>query len=382
MIEGLQISIPQRMKILRVTLILSLLISMLLSWPLWGGERSFPYTPLWFSFRIAPPFDFVYLFLIIVLCMASLFLVKQRLLLFLAILFCAWLAVCDITRLQPWFYIYNALLLILVFYDGRVDDSNKFTSYFILLQIIVASVYFFCGINQMNPDFVEYELAPILSPLRNWMSERQFQLFMKMGAASPYMLAGLGIGLMIPAIRFLAVTLGILMHFFLALFLFPSSTNSNYALWFSNLAFMIVLFLLFSGKTKQRYFSPTFLFQTPLSYAVFFLFVIAPILNQTGNWPDFLSFNFKSGNNRAARIVISNKVLEKLPSHEKQFVVFSEGVFEMDYRAWCLKELHAECFPDRKVFNSIFSRMADLNGGDVKEIELKQIAGPRLLRKP
>ena len=46
MIEGLQIASPRRMTLLRVRLILSLAVSMILSFRLWGAERYFPATPL------------------------------------------------------------------------------------------------------------------------------------------------------------------------------------------------------------------------------------------------------------------------------------------------------------------------------------------------
>lgn len=382
MMEGLQISIPHRMKLLRTVLVLSLLTSLFLSIHLWAGARKFPYTPWLFSFRIEPPYDYVYLILLTFLCFATLFLRKQRLFLFFIVLFCAWLVICDLTRLQPWLYTYLALLVVFIFYSGRVDDSNKFTSYFIILQIVAASVYFYTGLNQMNNNFVDSEFIQLIAPMREMMSERQFLLFAGMGHAVPYILAGLGVGLMIPSIRFLAVALAIVMHFFLLLFLFPSSKNMNYALWFSNLVFILVLLLLFSGKTKQRYFSPTFLIQMPLFYAILFLFVLAPAFNRWGNWPDFLSSNFRTGNTNTALILFSERVYDKLPEFEQQFVLYSGNGYILNYQDWCLSELNSECFPDKKVFNSLFSHIVELNGGDVKEIELKYLPHAGLLRKP
>lgn len=380
--EGLQLSIPQRIQLLKNVVVFSLLASLYLSVHLWAGERNFPYTSLFFSAHITPPYDYMYLILITFFCLASFVLKWQRLFIFLSVLVCAWLVVCDLTRLQPWLYYYASLLLIYIFYDGRVDDSNKYTSYFIILQLVVASVYFYTGISQMNKNFVDSEFILVISPLKEFMSERQFLLLAKMGKAVPYILTGVGIGLMVSSIRFLAVALAIVMHFLLLLFLFPSVKNPNYALWLSNLVFILLLFLLFSGKTKQRYFSPTFLLQVPIFYVFVFLFVLAPAFNRSGGWPDFLSSNFRSGNNNTALVRFSERVYEKLPLVERQFVLYSGNGYILDYQDWCLKELHSECFPDKKVFTRIYDHVVSLNAEDVKEIELKCVLHHGLLRKP
>jgi hypothetical protein len=263
-----------------------------------------------------------------------------------------------------------------------VDDSNKFTSYFIILQIIIASVYFFCGISQLNKLFVDSDFAEIISPLQNMVSERQFEFFKKIGFVSPYLLMFIGLGLIISPIRYLAITLALLMHLLLFVFLFPSEANKNYALWFSNLSFMVMLFLMFSGKTKQRYFSPTFLFQVLAFYPVIVLFVVMPFFNNSGKWPDFLSANFKSGNNNSVVISLSNKSLRNLPTSITRFCYSNYGFQNFDYQNWVLNELHVECYPEKRVFNSIYNYLRDSDKRAVKEIELLVVPKQKLLLKP
>jgi len=380
--EGLQISIPQRMIFLKVTLVVSLILSILLSLNLWGGDRAVPYASLIGVNPIHAPFDFIYVFLVVLLLMASLFLHKGRLLIFLAFAISTLLVLFDINRLQPWFYVYNAMLAIFIFYNGRVDDSNKFTSYFIILQIIFASVYFFCGLSQLNSLFVESDFTEIISPLRNFVSERQFLFFKKMGLMVPYILIFIGLGLIISPIRYLAITLALVLHVVLLVFLFPSAKNKNYAFWFSNLSFIVMLILMFSGKTKQRYFSPTFLFQVPVFYPVIILFVIMPFFNNAGVWPDFLSSNFKSGNNNSAIISLSEKAAAQLPGDITRFCSPSYSFLNFDYKSWYLHELNAECYPEKKVFNSIYNYMREMDKQLVKEIELQLVPKQKLLLKP
>lgn len=382
MMEGLQISIPQRMMLVRITLIISLIFSVLLSLNLWGGYRAVPYTSLIGENQLKAPYDFSVIIFLILLWIGSLFLNKQRLIIFLAFLICVALVLFDINRLQPWFYVYNSMLLVFVFYNGRVDDSNKFTSYFIILQIIFASVYFFCGLHQLNSLFIDSDFSEIISPLRSIMSERQFLFFKKMGVMVPYMLMFIGLGLIISPIRYLAITLAILIHLALLIFLFPSSRNQNYALWFSNLSFLVMLLLMFSGKTKQKYFSPTFLLQIPIFYPSMILFVVMPFFNTSGDWPDYLSSNFKSGNTKSMKISLSEKAAENLPTTITRFCKPDYNFLNFDYRAWCLHELKVECYPESRVFNSIYNYVKQSDKQLVKEIELQLLPRQKLLLKP
>lgn len=373
MINGLQLSIPQRMLHIRITTVLALLISVFLSLNLWAGERSFPYAGIFNEQLLVPPFDYLFVVLAVVLLAGSLLVKRHRLLIFIfLVLALVWL-MFDINRCQPWFYTYCFLLLVFVFYDGRVDDSNKFTSYFILLQLIFASVYFFCGLSQLNAFFVDHEFRTLIAPLKSMVSERQFSFFIRMGLVVPYLLMFVGIGLIIAPIRYLAITLGVLIHLILLVLLFPSSLNLNYALWFSNFSFLIIMLLLFSGKTKQRYFSPTFLFQLPLFYLVVVFCLALPFLNKSGYWPDYLSSNFRSGANKRVEIKIAATALGKISSEQSYFIFKRDSAYYLNYTDWSLATLNAPCFPDERTFNSIYKYVMIENGLGVKEIELQRL---------
>jgi hypothetical protein len=186
MIEGLKMTIPQRLGLLRVCVTCSLIISVLLSFNLWGGYRDFPYTPAMEGFTVSAPFDIFLVILHLILLCLSIFVNRHRLVIFLALSISLLLVLGDMNRLQPWFYIYTSMLLVFVFYNGRVDDSNNFTGYFILLQIIFASVYFFCGISQLNPYFIHTDFPEIISPLKQIVSERQFIFLTRMGLLHIY----------------------------------------------------------------------------------------------------------------------------------------------------------------------------------------------------
>jgi len=380
--EIFQISIPRRMAHVRTTLVISLVVSLVLSYKLWFSDRLFPYAPVLSFGEWTERIEGLYFTLIIFFWIASLLLKWQRFFILLSLLVAVWFVLLDINRLQPWFYYYNALLAVFVFYNGRVDDPNKYTSFFIILQLIMASLYFYSGISQLNASFVFNEFTDLISPIRAMVSERQFHLIVKSGYAVPYVLMFIGIGLIVAPVRYLAISLAILLHLTLFILMFPSQKHPNYALWFSNFTFITVLFFLFTGKTKQRYFSPTFLLQRPFFYIVIILFVVMPAFNQRNIWPDFLSANFRSGSTQKVQITTSAAVVSKIPVHQVQYFNLADGKYILNYEKWCLTELGADCVPHELVFNSIYSYLQKFGENDVKETELKMLQRAGILRKP
>ena len=65
MTEGLQLSLPKRINLIRITLVLSLLISVLLSLNLWCGDRSFPVTRILQVNWLNSSYDFIWIVLVI-----------------------------------------------------------------------------------------------------------------------------------------------------------------------------------------------------------------------------------------------------------------------------------------------------------------------------
>lgn len=369
MFEGLKLTIPERLQVLRITVTFSLVISICLSFNLWGGYRYFPYVPVFdFKFSIVP-YDALIIGLSCICLFASVFFKKTRLFIFLALVLNVFLVIFDLNRLQPWFYYYNAVLFVFLFYDGRVDDSNKYTSVFIIIQFIIASVYIYSGLSKLNSSFVSTDFVEIIKPLKPLITQRQFNFVTKTGWAIPYLLLFIGFGLIITPVRYLAIATGSFIHLCLFIFLFPGSHQQNYALWFMNTVFLMVLFVLFSGKTKQRYFSPAILFQKPLFYIIMILFWVLPFFNSQNKWPDNLSGNYKSGNSSALILTVGKQQHGQLPLYVKYFFEQKDTVYTLNYNKWCLNELKTDCYPEMELFNSIYLQIAKPLPAFVKETQ-------------
>lgn len=383
MMEGLQLSIPQRMIMMRSLVIISLALSVLLSLPLWAGERYFPYSPLIDEgLTLLPPYDYIPVCILLAFLILSLVSVFKRSLLFCAVLVLAYMVLCDINRVQLWVSVYTGMLLVFVWYDGRVDDSSKFTSHFIVLQVIVASVYFFGGLHRFNSSFINDVLPQIIKPVQDLVSFRQFNLMLKIGQAIPYAMVFIGLGLIISPIRYLALALAVCLHLALLVFLFPSAQRQDYALWFSNLVFLFFLLLLFSGKTKQRYYSPTFLFQLPVFYIVVLCFVVLPFVNVVGGaWPDCLSFNYLTGAEKRVEIATGPTTLKHLGYYEPNFFKKRNDAFVLNYEQWSEHELHAHCVSEWPVFTAVYAHILSQSEEAVTETVLQEQTAPGIFVK-
>ncbi len=369
MLKIVSLTIPQRLQVIRIVITIALLISICLSFNLWGGYRYFPYTPVIKINFIKAPYDCLLILFSCFFLIASLFLKATRKFIFIALLLNVFMVLLDLNRLQPWFFYYNAVLFVFLFYDGRVDNSNNFTSVFIIIQLLIASIYIYNGLNKFNSDFVQNSFIELIEPLKTLFTERQFLFFIKFATSIPYLLLFIGLGLIIVPIRYLAITLGCLIHISLFILLFPSKTNQSYALWFMNNVFLIILFVLFSGKTKQRYFSPAILFQKPIFYFVIIVFFILPTFNLFNKGAINLLCTIKNGNEDNLTLSFTKIQYKQLPLYVKHFCAQLDTLYVLDYNEWCLSELKTDCNVEKKVFEAIYTEIAKPLPKFVKETQ-------------
>lgn len=355
--EGLKTSIPQRLYIIRIITTLGLFFSFFLSFKLWAGEHLFPGVPAIQGVHIAYPFDLLPVILSSFFLICSLVLRRTRLFIFLSLCINLFIVLLDMNRLQPWFYIYNAILFVFLFHDGRVDNPNRFTSIFIFIQMIIASVYIYNGLNQaMNPLFVVTDFYDIILPLKKIMSERQFLFFLKAGKIVPFIPIFIGLGLLVRPVKYLAISFAVAMHLLLFILLFPSAANPNYALWFMNIVFGTALFFLFSGETRQRYFSTSVLLARPMFYIIIACFWIMPALRGKNYWPESMCFNFRSGATPSERIHVSEESYSNLPYYVRGFCSRNGSAYTLNVSGWCGHELNSDYFNHDSFAGSTFTK--------------------------
>ncbi len=381
MMQGLQIRIPQRLALLRAITVLSFLLCISVTFPLWYTVHLFPAASVFEIDQRSSELP-LYLTLVILLCFSASFIFRwHRLLLILGLLALSALLLLDLNRLQQWVFIYGSMLLVLASYNGRVDEPSRFTSYFIMLQIIVCSLYFFTGFYQLQDGFIENGLAPALAPVRGLFSPRQFGFILTAGKILPFVTMFTAIALFVAPLRYLGITFAILLHLALILLGYPLRTG-DVAGYIMNISMIPLVLVLFSGKTKERYFSPVFLLQRPLFYLVCAVFLVMPFFNVTSKWPDELSANVYSGNKEKITIKLPVSTYLRLPLFVKNFCKPHQQKILLDHQAWCRYELSVSCTNSKPVMKAIITQLEFWNRGPVKDLELHTSIKKPLLVKP
>src|SRR5882757_5044752 len=146
MATGLQLNIFHRLKLIKISVAVGLLLSMLCSYNLWGGQRWFPVCLVFDGFSISLSYDYILLGLEMILVFFLVTVSKPRLVIFLILVLNLVYVLLDQNRLQPWFFIYNSFLVVLLFYNWRIDNINNYNSFFIILQLCFAAIYVYSGL--------------------------------------------------------------------------------------------------------------------------------------------------------------------------------------------------------------------------------------------
>jgi hypothetical protein len=376
--SGLQLNIFNRLKLIKITVGLGLVLSMLFSHNLWAGQRWYPVCPLFEGFYFPPPYDYVLPALEIILIFFLIAAEKVRLVTFFILLLNLAFVILDQNRLQPWFFIYNSFLLVLLFYNWRIDNVNHYNSFFIILQLCFAAVYVYSGLQKFNPGFFTETYPWFIKPLKAFVSERQMLTLNKTAYIIPYIEIFIGFGLLIKPLRFIAIPMVLALHVIILLLMGPLGNNYNAVVWPWNLVMIVLALLLFSGKTNERFFSISHLFKLPVFYLIMILFWVLPAFNLAGKWETYLSFSLYSGNNNNAQILLTKKAYDSLPLYIRHFTYERGGDYVLYPKQWCLTELKTPLYPEKRVFKNVYRYVQVISNSGEEDVKLVYIAKSKL----
>jgi uncharacterized membrane protein YphA (DoxX/SURF4 family) len=339
------------------------LAGMLLSNQLWLEERNFPTSPLISLINLRHPFD------LILPGLAGLFLVcagifrnpQKCIIVFLVIAFI--LAFLDLNRWQPWFYQYMLMFFILSFFNYRCDDSRKQEIIITTFKLMIAAVYFWSGLQKLNPNFLSDTFPWLMEPITSRIGEGSLENFKMLGYAFPVIETLTGIFLLIPGLQRPAVISATLMHVFILFVLSPFGHNYNYVVWPWNIAMILIVFVLFYKEPSFNFRKIRNTFHFYPSLIVTILFVLMPLFNFFNSWDSYLSHNLYSGNTSNGVIIVSEQMKNKLPAHIQQYAFPDENEFQINIKYWCMKELKVPPYPEKRNFaavtNTLFSFTKD-----------------------
>lgn len=273
------------------------------------------------------------------------------------------LLVCfDQTRLQPWVYQYFLLLGVLALHDCRKADSADSNHALSLLQLIVAGLYFWSGLQKMNFTFI-YEILPaLLVPLQTvlpWLpSSATAGIFIALTETL------IGLGLFFPRTRFLFVWLAVMMHGFVLVLLIANDYNSVVWIWNFTLMFVIIIVFWRSNVYLMRR-SLTWRgesWKRNLARSITFASVSLPLLSFGGWWDMYLSGALYSGNTSVAVIRIDGEIRERLPGEASKQMFFVErtGDQMLPLLEWSMADLNVPVYPELRVFKAVTREVCNL----------------------
>ena len=371
--------LTQRFQLIKLTVLIGLFVSILLSHNLWAGDRWFPKTTFIDGyFGIPAPYDYIHLIILIVLLFFS-FTSQKKTPTALLVMFCVYLCFDDQNRLQPWFYNYVLILFITLFYKNRVDEPNNYTTVFISLQLLVALVYIFSGIQKMNDAFVPDTFEWMVSSFDTILSKRQLILVTNFGYAVPYIELCLGIFLLVKPIRFIIVPLVILMHILILIMLGPTGKDFNSVVWPWNITMIFLVLLLFADVKQERFFDISFLFKGLVFYIVITLMLIFPLFSLKNQYDSYLSSSLYSSNLNDCQLILSNKAYHNLPYFIRRYCTTNENFNVLYIKKWSSDELNVPCVPEYRIFKNMQRYVIQLTQTSSEEVKLNFIERQKLI---
>jgi len=344
-------------RLLKVLLPLAVLCGFALSRRLWypSPGRLYPSVPVFdFLPAVAPALGYVWFAALVLLLV--LVAVRARGHLYAApfVALAAAYVLFDVSRLQPWFYQYLFMMLALAAH-ARGDEGARVTLR--ACALVVACVYFWSGVQKLNPQFSAEVLPSLVAPYLDYMPALSSGLATKtLGVFIPLTEICAGLMLLTRRWRPAGVVLALTTHAVVLLLFVPARRNN--VIWPWNVATAAFVLILFQGGADgARDFLPRRLFS--LQTAALVLFGLMPFLSLFGLWGQYLSSALYSGNVARAEFTLSERVGGRLPTRVRQKlrrvddgVDDGEGGFRLDLGHWSYAELNVPPFPSDKVYRA------------------------------
>lgn len=349
-----------RLKFLRIIVCVGLLAGIAFSFELWFPlTRAFPRAPLFVESPVL--IDRLLTIILIGLLLAATFFQKSKILLPTAIAVLFLLAFFDQTRLQPWVYQYFLLLVALVLTDEHRDETIG------LVQITLAALYFWSGLQKLNYSF-SHEILPKL--FEDVFPETQLP-FIFIGILIAVFEFLLGIGLIIRKTRRIAVVLAVAMHISILMLLIAKNYNSIVWIWNLTLILLIISAFWKSENSFEKTIKVSKSQKINFAKAIVAASVLLPVTSFFGFWDAYLSGALYSGNVAVGVVRVNDDLYEKLPPKARAsvFQTANGGEKFLPFLEWSLAEMNVPVYPAQRVFEKIAADICQ-TAADKNRIEL------------
>lgn len=356
---------------LKVVLGSGFILSLLLSLKLWVSSRFYPLTPIVPIFPPIPyPIDWIILFAIFGLLAAMIFSSRPKPFIWAAVVTVSFLAFLDQQRLQPWVYQYTFMLATLGLFSWKWNDVEAKDATLNVSRFIVASIYFWSGLQKVNMQFMEGVFPWMVTPIAELFPAPMQPTFLIFGVLVPFIEMGIGVGLMTRKFRTIAIWLALAMCVFVLWTIGPFGHNWNSVVWPWNITMAVLVVLLFAKTQTVPLRQILWLKNFAFHKVILVVFGVLPLLYFFNAWDSYLSWSLYSGTTNESVVYMSDRVKERLPLYVQQFVqVDSQGRNVLQISDWAFTELNVPPYPEARIFKNIGRSICEI-ANDPHEVEL------------
>jgi hypothetical protein len=329
------------------------------------------------------PLDAVLLIAFVLAALASFF-INNRKLMLASLLLLLLMAIQDQMRWQPWVYIYALIIMIFAVLPWQSEDEKEKNTPWLLrsVQVLMIGIYFWSGLNKINPGFTEVTYPLMLSKLFGLPEGSSLHEAAWVGYLIPLIEIAVGIGLFFPRSRKIAVWGAVFTHLIIIAYLISMGENGNPIVIPWNIAmtgFVLLSFFQENSKIVFREVAPAAKkkkqapARTPwILITILILAWLMPLFRFAGKWDNYLSFNLYSDSIKYLYIGVRGDALqqtdEQLSDHYLENNLMQEGQ-TLDVFSWSFDELNVPVYPERRVYQSIARQFCKDNDQNYMFIE-------------
>jgi predicted DCC family thiol-disulfide oxidoreductase YuxK len=340
----------------KITVVLGLLASMLLSIPLWVQTDGIASVPVFSRLPILSPLIEWCMYLgVFTLALVSLISPKPQRYLFGILGIISIFVLFDQLRLQPWLYQYWFMLLPLALFSWQWRDSVSVSAVLNTLRILIAGIYFYSGLQKVTLPFFEDYFPWIVEPLGNLLPTTLHFVPASFGLFVPFIEMFMGVGLLFLRTRQAALIGVVCMLLFVLVMLGPLGNNWNSVVWPWNIAIAASAWLLFY-KTPTVSFKNIFGVKKFLAHKLIILvFIVMPAFSFFGYWDSYPSYSLYSGNTTGGGVYVSSDLVN--PTLEKVAYNAYEGVAWIDLQTLSFEERNVPMYPEVRIYTKVFTQL-------------------------
>jgi hypothetical protein len=249
----------------------------------------------------------------------------------------------DITRFQPWLYMYGLMLLSVAFSKNEQQTLS-------LIRIILVGTYFWSGMQKFNHAFTVEIFPWLMNPLG---LQGFFEQHHRLAYAIPFVEILGAIGLLFKQFQKYAGLLLIMMHLVLLYTLGPLGNSWNKLIWPWNASLIGIIALLVNDRNYADLSEIKPLFKSKWFIALFTLTCIMPMFNYFGCWDNDLSGSLYAGNIPRANFYYSNIDEENMPVSAHHSFYTAKNMESLSIDQWALDELNTPVYPEERYFKRI-----------------------------